>query len=169
MPFTPFHLGPGLLCGLLLLCYVDFPTFLIANVIVDVEPFLVLTLNLPYPLHGFFHSFIGGTLVALLLTAMMSKARETFSPLLSICKIEQTVSFNRILFASLSGIYLHIFLDSWMHRDIKPFYPLDLNPFLNVITPSETYRLCIWSFVVGAILYIVKFVVIWRKTSYNEK
>ena len=46
MPFTPFHLGPGLLLGLLLLSYVDLPTFLLASVIVDVEPFLALYFNL---------------------------------------------------------------------------------------------------------------------------
>jgi len=77
MPFTPFHLGPGLLFGLLLLGYIDFPTFLVASVIVDVEPFLVLTLNLNYPLHGFLHSFLGGTLLAFLVAAAMSKVRST--------------------------------------------------------------------------------------------
>ena len=36
MPFTPFHFGPGLIVGLLLLSFIDFATFLIASVIVDV-------------------------------------------------------------------------------------------------------------------------------------
>ena len=82
MPFTPYHLGPGLFVGLLFLSFIDFPTFLIASVIVDVEPFLVLTLNLNYPLHGFFHSFLGGTLVALPLALMMHQIRDKLSPLL---------------------------------------------------------------------------------------
>ena len=51
MPFTPYHLGPGLFVGLLFLSFIDFPTFLVASVIVDVEPFMVLALNLNYPLH----------------------------------------------------------------------------------------------------------------------
>ncbi len=41
MPLTPFHLGPDLFFGLLFFSYVDFPTFLVANVIVDIEPILV--------------------------------------------------------------------------------------------------------------------------------
>jgi hypothetical protein len=65
MPFTPYHLGPALFLGLLFLRFIDFPTFLIASVIMDVEPFLVLFFNLNYPLHGFFHSLLGGTLVAI--------------------------------------------------------------------------------------------------------
>lgn len=165
MPFTPFHLGPGLLFGLLLLRYVDFPTFMIASVIVDVEPLLVLTFNLAYPLHGFFHSFIGGTLIALLLTVAMSKVRKALSPLLSGFKIEQTPSFKSILVASVSGIYIHILFDSWMHRDIRPFYPLEMNPLLHAITTSGIYMLCIGSFVGGIIVYLVKLSFIWKKTS----
>ena len=163
MPFTPFHLGPGLLVGLLLLSYVDFPTFLVASVIVDVEPLLVLWWNLPYPLHGFFHSFLGGTLVALLLTALMRKARKSLSSLLLFFKITQTVSFKKIVLASVSGIYLHILLDSLMHRDIRPFYPLDLNPFLGLSSDLGVYMLCMWSFMGGVIIYIIRFVLSRRK------
>ena len=60
MPFTPFHLGPALFLGLLLFRLVDLPTFLAANVILDLEPLAVLLLDLDYPLHGLFHSFLGG-------------------------------------------------------------------------------------------------------------
>ena len=83
MPFTPLHLGPALLFGLLFLGFIDFPTFLVANVIVDIEPFLVLALNLNYPLHGFFHSFLGGTLIAILLAFIMLRIRNRLSPLLA--------------------------------------------------------------------------------------
>ena len=69
MPFTPFHFGPGLLFGLLLLSYIDFPTFLLANVIIDIEPILVLSLKLNYPLHGILHSFLGGIIFSFLLAA----------------------------------------------------------------------------------------------------
>jgi hypothetical protein len=92
MPFTPFHLGPALLLGLLLLRFIDFPTFLIANVIVDVEPLLVLVFGLDYPLHGFFHSFLGGAIVALVLTLVINRIRETVSPLLAFFRLEQRSS-----------------------------------------------------------------------------
>ena len=130
MPFTPFHLGPGLLFGLLL-SYVDFPTFLVASVIVDIEPFLVLTSNLNYPLHGFLHSFMGGTLLALILAPAMSKIRSILSPLMSFFKLEKKLSFRSVLSAALLGVYLHILLDSPLYSDIRPFYPFDFNPFLS--------------------------------------
>jgi len=62
IPFTPYHLGPSGLFGILFLKWVDLPTLLIASIILDVEPILVIVFNLPYPIHGFFHSFLGGFL-----------------------------------------------------------------------------------------------------------
>jgi len=127
MPFTPYHFGPGLLIGLLFLSFIDFPTFLIASVIVDIEPFLVLFFNLNYPLHGFFHSFLGGFIIAFILTMIMTKIRELFTPIMSFFKIQQEISFKKIFLASLLGIYIHILLDSPLYTDIRPFFPLDFN------------------------------------------
>jgi len=167
MPLTPFHLGPGLLIGLLLLSFLDFPTFLIASVIIDVEPILVLAFGLDYSLHGFFHSFLGGTFVALLLAVVMSKARESLSPLLSFFKLEQKSTFKTILLASLLGVYIHILLDSRMHMDIRPFYPLDSNPFLSssALAGLQVHLLCFWCFVGAAVVYVIRFFLMWRRVS----
>ncbi len=166
MPFTPYHLGPALLFGLLFLSFIDFPTFLVANVIVDIEPFLVLTLNLNYPLHGFFHSFLGGTLVAVLLALMMHQIRDKLSPLLSFLKLEQKISFMRILVAAFSGIYIHILLDSRIYTDIQPFYPSTYNPLLTtgILAGMDAYIFCIWCFFGAIIVYIIRLLLIWRKS-----
>ncbi len=158
MPFTSYHLGPGLMVGLLFLNFIDFPTFLIASVIVDIEPFIVLFFNLDYPLHGFFHSFLGGTIVALLLTVVMSRIRKYFSPLMSFFKLKQDVSFKRILVASLSGIYIHILLDSPIYTDIQPFFPLDFNPFYQNISFSGLLptMICVWCFMGALIIYMIR-------------
>ena len=158
MPFTPYHLGPGLMIGLLFLNFIDFPTFLIASIIVDIEPFIVLFFNLDYPLHGFFHSFLGGTIIAILLTVVMSKIRRYFSSLMSFFKLEQDVSFNKILVASLLGIYIHILLDSPIYTDIQPFFPLTFNPLYrnsSLLGSLET-MICVWCFIGALIIYIIR-------------
>ena len=166
MPFTPYHLGPGLLFGLVFLSFIDFPTFLVASCIVDVEPFLVLLFNLNYPLHGFFHSLLGGTLVAVPLALVMYKIRDKFSPVMSFFKLEQKISFKRILIASLSGVYIHILLDSRAYTDIQPFYPLTYNPFLatGVLAGLDSYLFCVWSFFGALIVYVIRFALVYRKT-----
>jgi membrane-bound metal-dependent hydrolase YbcI (DUF457 family) len=167
MPFTPYHFGPALFFGLLFLSFIDFPTFLVANVIVDIEPFLVLALNLNYPLHGFFHSLLGGTLVGVLLALIMHRIRDKFSPLLSFFRLEQEVSFKSILVASLLGIYIHILLDSRIYTDIQPFYPSNYNPLLTtgILAGLDSYIICIWSFFGAILIYIIRLFLFNRKNS----
>jgi len=158
MPFTPFHFGPGLLISLTFLSFIDIPTFLIASVIVDVEPFLVLFFDLNYPLHGFFHSFLGGFMVAVLLTIVMSKIRKYFTPLITFFKIEQAISLKKILFSSILAIFLHILLDAPIYSDIQPFFPFEFNPFYrNSVMPGLiSYLICAWCFVGAIIVYIFR-------------
>jgi len=43
MPFTPFHLGPGLLLGVLLYRHLDLGTVLAASIAVDLRTVLVFS------------------------------------------------------------------------------------------------------------------------------
>lgn len=166
MPFTPYHLGPGLFFGVVFLSFLDLPTFLIASVIVDIEPFLVLYLHLSTPVHGFFHSFLGGTIIALILTGVMFFIRKYLTPVMAFFKLEQERSFLKILFASLLGIYIHILFDASMYWDIQPLFPLDVNPFLRVTSqPGDLERaVCGYFFIGGLVVYAVRIVIsYWRK------
>ena len=158
LPFTPYHLGPGLLFGLLFFSYLDLPTFLVASVIVDIEPLVVLSLNLSYPLHGCLHTFLGGAIVAFLLALAMSTIRGTLTPLMSFFKLEQTTSFKGILLASLFGIYLHILLDSPLYSDIRPFYPIESNPLQghSMLIGFAIYAFCVACFIAGGIVYVAR-------------
>ncbi len=133
MPFTPFHLGPALLFGLLLFSYLNFPAFLVGNVIVDIEPFLVLSMGLRYPLHGFFHTYLGGTIIGIATGVGIYFLRNWLNKILAEFKVQQESSFAKILYTSLLGVYFHIFLDSFLYEEMKPFYPLTSNPFLNAV------------------------------------
>jgi membrane-bound metal-dependent hydrolase YbcI (DUF457 family) len=167
MPFTPFHLGPALFFGLLLFAFIDFPTFLVANVIVDLEPFLVVFLGLDYPLHGFFHSFIGGTLVAVVLAFVMFKLSYITLTLMKFFRLEHKASWKQIMAASLLGVYSHILLDAPLYPDIRPFYPFDVNPFFSndMAISIYIYMFCIFSLLAGTMIYIIRLAVQARKKS----
>jgi len=165
MPFTPFHFGPALFLGLLLFGFLDFPTFLIASVVVDVEPFTVIFMRLDYPLHGFFHSFVGGTIPAVVLALAMFRLRSITGKVMRVFRLEQRSSQKRILATSLLGVYLHILLDAPLYTDIRPLLPLDLNPLLsnNMSTSIVVYMLCVFSFFGAVVLYLVRLAVQIRK------
>jgi len=156
VPFNPFHLGPALLVGMILFPYLDLPTFLLANVILDVEPFLVLTLGLDLPLHGFLHSLIGGTIAALALSLIMARSGVYLRPVTSFFRLEQKIEAGRVVAAALGGVYLHILLDVPLYGDIKPFYPFEANPLLGSLSSLQVYALCEASFPIGIALYLVR-------------
>jgi len=98
----------------------------------------------------------------------MYHIRDKFSPLLSFFKLEQKVSFKRVLAAALSGIYIHILLDARGYTDIQPFYPSTYNPLLTsgFSAGLDSYIFCIWCFLGAAIIYIIRLALIWRKNLF---
>jgi membrane-bound metal-dependent hydrolase YbcI (DUF457 family) len=155
MPFTPFHFGPALFLGLLFFQLVDFPTLLIASVILDLEPFTVLLMGLDYPLHGFFHSFLGGTIAAVVLGLIMLRLGGTARGVLKPLGLEQSPSRQAIMLGSFLGAYSHILLDSPLYTDIRPFFPSSVNPFLASDAFAGIYvqALCILLFLAGTVMY----------------
>jgi len=162
VPFTPFHLGPALLIGMIFFPYVDLVAIFISSVIVDVEPAYFLY-STGRPVHGFLHSYMGGTLVAFLLSCALYPFRRTYCEILRIFGMKQETSFRKILLSSLVGVYSHIFLDSFMYPEMEPFYPMHGNPLLGVIKWTLIYDFCMWAFFVGTIVYAVR--VLLRRSS----
>lgn len=153
MPFTPFHIGPTLLIGLFLFSSLDLFSFLLASVIVDLEPFYLMTQHVSY-LHGFLHSYLGASILVIPLAIGVFSMRVWLEKILKLFRIEQKSSFQKILFSSLLGAYSHVFLDSFLYAEMTPFYPLEPNPFLNVVSSSTVYGLCGISFLLGIIVYL---------------
>lgn len=137
MPFTPFHLGPAILLGLLLLKKLDFPTFVAANALIDWRAFLVFFGLWPPPRHGWVHTYLGATLMAATLGAAMIHLRPMIDNHLREMKIIQDISNKKILTASFTGTFLHVTIDAFHHPTMQPFTPLDVKPFFGIFSTSE--------------------------------
>jgi len=155
MPFTPYHFGPALALALPLRKYLHAPTFIIASVILDVEPFLVLALGLNYALHGYLHTLILSLVVGILVGSVMFRLEGSFVSLYKLLFLETNGKFNRGSFmaAGALGTVIHVLLDSPLYDDILPFYPLAVNPFYNPALSPEIYSICVWMGVIGLIYY----------------
>ena len=156
MPFTPFHLGPALGFGLPLRKYLNVPTFLVANILVDLEPFLVLSLGLDYPLHGYLHTFIVGFILGLALGYVMFLLERTLRSLYKTLLLESntTPKLKSFIVAGALGTMLHVLLDSPLYYDMHPFYPLSANPLLHSASSFEVYSFCVWMGMFGVAFYI---------------
>jgi hypothetical protein len=156
MPFTPFHLGPALGFGLPLRKYLHVPTFLVASIFVDLEPFLVLSLRLDYPLHGYLHTFVVAFILGLVLAYAMFLLERILRPLYKTFLLESnaTPKLKSFIVAGVLGTMLHVLLDSPLYDDIRPFYPLLANPLYHLASSSEVYGLCMWVGILGIVFYL---------------
>ena len=155
MPFTPFHFGPALGVGLPFRSYIHVPTFILANVIVDVEPFLVLFLGLRYPLHGYLHTCLLALLAGVVLGYVMFFLERFLQPLYKAFLLEPADNLNAKSFvaAGALGTAFHVLLDSPLYPEIQPFFPLTINPLYNPALSLEVYSFCVWMGILGIIYY----------------
>jgi len=160
VPFTPFHLGPALFFGLALSVAFYLPSLLVASVIPDLEPFFVMYFRVSgYPLHGFFHSYLGSSILAFLVAVAVYLLRGLLNVMMKAFQISQKSSFKNILFTSFVGVYSHVFLDSFLYEEMRPFYPLQGNPFI-LLSDYGSYRVvygfCGITALLGIVLYLYK-------------
>ena len=155
MPFTPFHLGPAVFLGFPMRKYLHAPTFILANVIVDVEPALVLMLGLNYRVHGYLHTFLFAMFTGLLLGYGMWLVERFYRPFFQRIHLEEgdPLKLRSFLFAGVLGTWLHVLLDSPLYTDIRPFYPVSLNPLYAPALNSVIYNLCVWLGIMGLAYY----------------
>lgn len=155
MPFTPYHFGPSACIALPLRKYIDIPVFILANVVIDFEPLAVILLDLNYPLHGYFHTFLGGTVVALVWGFIAYSGKSILQRLMKLFHLSYETNLGKMLLSAILGAWFHLLLDSICWRDMRPFWPLDTNPFINLMTLKTVRLLCTISFLPAFVLYII--------------
>lgn len=159
MPFTPFHLGPAMLLGFKYEKHVDLLSLVLASVILDIEP-VVNIITGKGAVHGFFHSFLGASIVGIIMVVILCTLClcRIVDKLRTFFRIEQKSSLKMVTCAVFFGIYLHVFLDSFLYPEIKPFYPSTYNPLYNhaflVVSYITVYLLCSVALIMSYLIYI---------------
>lgn len=155
MPFTPLHMGPGILIKSVLQGSFSLMVFGWAQIVMDLQPLFVLITGEGH-LHGFSHTYIGATLLAII-SALSGKYLSEFALIrVGIATKLDPVQINWwvVFISAFIGTYTHVAIDSIMHGDIEPFYPVSqVNNLLNLISVGELHQYCIYSGLVGAAIY----------------
>jgi membrane-bound metal-dependent hydrolase YbcI (DUF457 family) len=153
MPVTPFHFGPGAAFHSAAPKQVSFLAFCAANILIDVEP-LYFMLTQQFPLHRFFHTYVGASIILLSVFALFLGMLKLAAvvPLPNVFDWKQLTIRSVIIGAAL-GSYSHIVLDSVMHSDIRPFSPLsEANPLLGAVSLSALHWSCLAAGALGLIV-----------------
>ena len=154
MPFTPFHMGPGIVIKALLQGSFSLLIFGWAQIVMDIQPLVVLLAGEGH-LHGFSHTYLGATLLALFSALTGKYLAEIGLFILGLNKQWRIKIVWPVAFLSaVMGTYSHVLLDSIMHADLAPFSPFsESNSLLAVISISVLHQLCIFSALIGGVLY----------------
>ena len=127
MPATPLHIGiPGLISY-----YspkrVDIVSAVIGSVIIDTDFFLFLVFGTP--VHGYLHSFLSATVVAIALAVILWLLNPSMIKLKKWFRWETETGPKSLLAGAFIGTYSHIILDMLMYKEMNPLFPLKGNPF----------------------------------------
>jgi len=164
MPFTPYHFGPSACIALPLNKYIDIPVFILANVVVDLEPLVVILFGLNYPLHGLCHTFLIGTALGLVWGLLAYSARSFFKWLMQLFRLPYQTSTGKMVLSGILGIWLHVFFDAILYNEMRPFWPIASNPLYRVISYSVLYSVCEISCIAAVVIYPA-----WIYSSYRKR
>jgi hypothetical protein len=169
MPFTPFHMGPGLALKAVSGRYFSVLVFGIAQVAMDIEPLIGIVRGSEI-LHGRTHSYVGATMIGLLvmflappLCRLILSAWNDDLEHRGLSWLRSGDGIGRLSAATgaFFGTYSHVALDSMMHWDVDPYWPWSTsNPLRGLISVNSLYILCV---VMGFAGILVWFVQGWRR------
>ncbi|MGD8589746.1 MAG: hypothetical protein PVG22_13045 [Chromatiales bacterium] len=164
MPFTPIHMGPGILIKAVLQGGFSLMVFGWAQIVMDIQPLWVM-LTGEGQLHGFSHTLIGASLLAVFSLVSGKYLTEVGLRILGIAKPDSpiVISWSVAAASAFIGTYSHVWLDAIMHVDVAPLYPFsNQNGWLGVISIDELHVFCLVCGVVGAAIF---FAVQWSVKS----
>lgn len=158
MPFTPYHFGPHLLVGLIFIKFLDIPTFLASNILVDLQPLLVLAGWMEPPLHGISHTFLGATVIGLILGIISIPFMKYYTRIYSFFNLKYSITKFSIILSGILGAWFHVITDTPIYDDINPFYPLFANPVKESLTYHFVANFCLVCFIpaLALLFYRVK-------------
>ncbi|MEM2326265.1 MAG: hydrolase [Candidatus Bathyarchaeia archaeon] len=129
MPFTSYHLGLSLLLGYLLRRRLNWPTLILSSIIIDFEPLIVIIIGLNYPSHGLLHTFIASIPAGALVGFILNMVGEYMTPyLVDLALIDKKDPLKSFILAGIVGWAFHVLLDSLLYPEMKPLFPLNINP-----------------------------------------
>jgi len=125
-----------------------------SQIIMDIQPLFVLITGEGH-LHGFSHTYVGASLLAIFSALTGKYLSELGLYLIGInrdwqIKISWWVSF----LSAFIGAFSHVLIDSVMHTDIVPFSPFSKeNLLLGLLSVPTLHKVCIYSGLLGGLLY----------------
>ena len=151
MPFTPYHMGFGLIAKSAKPARVSLIMFGFSQIVIDLQQ-LYKHIQNPHGLaiHGITHTIIGATIIAIVCLPFRHILEKVS---------RQVISKPSAIYGVFIGVYSHLLLDGLVHRDVSQqlFWPFNIDSHLyGFIYSHGMNKLCIIMGVFGLVL-------LWKK------
>ena len=147
-------MGPGILIKAMLQGSFSLMVFGWSQIVMDIQP-LVAMISGVGKLHGFTHTYVGSTLLAVV-AAITGKylAQRALVAVFSMTPV--VISWWVAFLSAFIGAYSHVVIDSVMHSDMQPLSPLfHSNALLGFTSVSALHKFCLYSGLIGAAMYFI--------------
>lgn len=155
MPFTPLHMGPGLLVRSLCRGGFSLVVFGWTQILMDLEPLWGM-LTGRAQLHGWSHTYLGATLLAIVAAFSGKFAGEWGLKLLRLQEF-LPITWKGAAASAFVGAWSHVLLDSVMHFDIRPLAPFSgQNALLQLVSIEALHVFCVLTAMLGSALFMLR-------------
>lgn len=156
MPFTPYHLGPGMAFKAVMPEKISLMVFGWSQIVMDIQPLIAMSSGEAI-WHGWTHTLAGAAGLGVVAAASGKYLAEWGVRLLTLGKRKIKIGWGAAFLSGLIGSFSHILIDGFLHHDMQPFWPVSaVNPLLSFgATFSQVERFCLIASVVGAVLYLI--------------
>lgn len=133
------------------------------QIVFDVEVLWHLVRH-EYPLHTCWHTYLGATIIAAVMTILGKPAsqwvKKVWNRIAARCRnadltVAVPTTWIASLIGALAGAYTHILLDSIFHPDIEPFQPWSTsNRLQGIVNPFWLEVICVVLGIAGLIRFL---------------
>jgi len=154
MPFTPIHMGPGIFIKAVMRSSFSLMVFGWTQIIMDIQPLVVMITGEGH-LHGFTHTYMGAVLIAIFSALTGKYLSELGLKILGIARENPITILWWVAFVSaFIGSFSHVLLDSIMHADAEPFFPISIaNSMHGWLSVGALHKYCLYSGLIGTAIY----------------
>ncbi len=162
MPFTPFHLGPGLLLKGGAPRGVSWSAFAVSQIVIDLEPLYYLMRG-EAPLHRALHTLPGAALVGAVTVALCLAGRWALerraglgNRILALAERRSVlygeITLSGVVWGATLGSFSHVLLDALLYDDVYLFWPWTrATPLLGMLSPAAVILGCVVTGALGLV------------------
>jgi membrane-bound metal-dependent hydrolase YbcI (DUF457 family) len=151
-------MGPGVVVKAILGRHFSLTVFGFAQVAIDLEPLVRMARGDSAP-HGLSHTYVGATVIGFVSLFAGRPACQWLlrlwpptpgRPFLEWLRESGTIPWPAAVVGAFVGTYSHILLDSIMHAEMQPLWPVsDRNALLDAVSMEALHVLCFAAGVLG--------------------